>query len=139
MGDTPLGARSWVEAGHRLGPLVHEVLEAGHAFLVVSAAGGRYVQMHAHPDGGCWIEADSGAYSKRLPDEVHRALLDMGWPPVDDMRHPSTNYRLDVEAPIDVYRLVLFLTRTLEKAFAAGPGDLGYVASGCRCEVPTDD
>lgn len=138
MGDTPFGASSWAQAGHRLGALVRDVLEAGHAFLVVSAARGRYVQLHAHPESGCWIEADSGAYSTRLPDEVHRALLAIGWPPVDDTRRPSTNYGLDVEAPVDVYRLVLFLTRTLAQAFDASPEELGHVASACRCEVSTD-
>lgn len=135
MGDTPLGARSWAEAGHRLGPLVRDVLGAGHAFLIVSTATRRCVQMHAHPDGGCWIEAESGAYSVRLPDDVHRALITLGWPPLDDPRRPSSNYGLDVESPVDVYRLVLFLARTLAEAFGAGPDELGYVISACRCQA----
>ena len=134
MADTPLNATSWPNAGHRLGRLVRDVLEAGHAFLVISAPSGRYAQLHAHPEGGCWVEADSGAYSTRLPRASHQVLRDLGWPPIEDEAAPTGNYGFDVDAPVDVYALVLLLVRTLAEAYDALPEGVGFVASACRCE-----
>ncbi|GAA4832834.1 hypothetical protein GCM10023201_21060 [Actinomycetospora corticicola] len=113
---------------------MRDVLHVGHAFVGVFI-GRRFVQFHAHPHGGRWVEADSGAYTKRLPDDAHQVLLTLGWPPLDDNRRPSTNYRLDVASPVDVYRLVRSMVRTLDEAFGATPEELGYVASACRCRA----